>query len=340
MKRSLSLILVMCMFCVHCMFVSAADISETVETNKVMLSSLEPEECVKFLINQGVCIPETFSSVKGYEVAIKVFVEELEANPDRIYGYSYSVVLEIIEDIRSVIRNYYNIPESISVENVAPLNTNQLQYSTFVSFRDEMLFYNCYAYAIDHTDACEPGSFSDQTYDWNADIGEVAEIVKDDLQQGHYNKCVKLDTNRPSVRGNWTNVIAVRKNTTNAGYKDYHFARLGNDSWFHKPSIYGVLEFINLPDNNIIWTNEAAQSATAVIPATTEYNSNIIYISYKANHNIVSEWTGNHYHSGTSHYYEYIEVCNDCGETFSTSWTNLPCSGSPCPTPWNLRNSE
>ncbi len=199
-----------------------------------------------------------------------------------------------------------------------------------------MPYYNCYAYAIGRSSACNPGDFSGQSYNHMADISTVANVVKDDLKgQLGYN-CVKKQTSTPSSTSGWTNVIAVRKDTTlDVGFNDYHFAKLSSSNWYHKPGGTAVLKFNNAPSNTVDWTNEA-YDGTYHAPSIW-YDSSIVYLLYKASHGTtVYTWTGNHYHSGTRHYYEYGYKCPDCGDFVSTTWTSLPCSGPLCNTPWSV----
>ena len=41
--------------------------------------------------------------------------------------------------------------------------------------------YNCYAYAIGRTSDCQPGDFSNQSYNHSSNIDAVATMIKDDL---------------------------------------------------------------------------------------------------------------------------------------------------------------
>lgn len=43
-------------------------------------------------------------------------------------------------------------------------------------------------------------------------------------------------------------------------------------------------------------------------------------------------YTGNNYHSGSKHYYEYADICTGCGDqkANTTTWSVINCSGPPC----------
>lgn len=47
-------------------------------------------------------------------------------------------------------------------------------------------------------------------------------------------------------------------------------------------------------------------------------------------HDYENEYTGNEYHSGGRHYFEYADVCQICNKQINTTWTSVICSGPPC----------
>ena len=59
-------------------------------------------------------------------------------------------------------------------------------------------------------------------------------------------------------------------------------------------------------------------------------------------HNYESVYTGNNYHKGKTHYFEYTNRCAVCGVSSGTTWEMVPCSGPPCvnPTPFSLENES
>ena len=250
----------------------------------------------------------------------------IEANPDATYVISDTIGAKLFNDVQSAVQKYYE-----------PSPRYALQNSTLYSWNAAtMPGYNCYAYAVGITFSCNPGYFSGRSYDDTTDIGTFASIVKADLQDGLGQSCVKVQGNRPSSIGSWSNVIAVRRDTNcDIGFNDYHFAKLSSGSWYHKPGPTAVLKFNSAPSNSIIWTNEAYNGVYHA--PTIWYESNIMYLLYKTAHgNTTYTWTGQHYHSGSKHFYQYGYLCSDCGEYTNTVWTSVSCSGPPCATPWSL----
>ena len=62
------------------------------------------------------------------------------------------------------------------------------------------------------------------------------------------------------------------------------------------------------------------------------YDSSIYYILFKSAHSYTHSYTGNNYHSGSKHYYEYADICTGCGDqkANTTTWSVINCSGPPC----------
>lgn len=197
-----------------------------------------------------------------------------------------------------------------------------------------MLFYNCYGFAIERMFDCSPGDFSNDSYVHTDSIEDVAWVVKNDLQGELGYNCVVQQTIRPESTTGWENVIALRKDTTmdfeynGVPFNDFHFAKLTSDGWLHKPGLTAVLKFNEAPTNSVKWYVEAYDGRYILTDKT--YESNIIYFSYKRNHTITTRYTGEHYHSGVTHWFLYEDVCTNCGSIIGTEWVPQPCSGPPC----------
>jgi len=293
---------------------------------KPLLSEMDKAQCLDILSDLGVTIPAEL-----HDVDIQGLVKDLERNPNMPAPIlNYTPMAELFEGVRTAVEEY---------QGSAPSATQYtLQNSTVYSWNaSTMGSYNCYAYAIGRTFSCQPGDFSGQAYDHTASITSVAAMIKEDLKGNLKYNCVKIQSSRPSSASGWTNAIAVRKDTTGDlyGFNDYHFAKLSSGNWYHKPGLTAVLKFNTAPSNSFIWTNEAFDGE--YWPPTISYESNIMYLLYKPTHgNTTYTWTGQHYHSGTEHFYQYGYLCSDCSEYTNTVWTSAPCSGPPCATPWSL----
>lgn len=71
-----------------------------------MLSSLSEDECLEFLLNMGVNIPDEFRSKTNIGSMVKELITELESDPDRTYAISYTVAYNFIEDVRTAVKKY------------------------------------------------------------------------------------------------------------------------------------------------------------------------------------------------------------------------------------------
>lgn len=321
MKKFIVLVALICMVS---LFLAPVSASEEGTENLVKLSMLGEEERAEFLSSMNIVIPEELKNID-----ILAMISTLEENPNATCAISYTKAAELFEDVRAAVKKYYGIQAEAKVH---ASSRYALQYSTLYSWNTNMENYNCYAYALGRIIACDPGDFSGQQYVPTANIVDVAAVVKADLNGTLGYDCVKMQNSRPTSSSGWTNVIAVRKDTTGDyyGFNDYHFAKLSSSSWLHKPGRTAVLKFNSAPINSLDWTNEAYNGSVYSSPFVW-YDSNIIYLLYKTNHgNTIYEWTGNHYHSGGFHYYEYAYTCQDCGGITETVLVRETCFGPPC----------
>lgn len=327
MKRLFVILLALCLSLSFAVFPASAETVLQEDNAVVPLSSLDNEECKQFLLEQGVVIPEEFSNLDFQELFANI-----EKNPDIVFVLGWTALGDFLTEVRDVVNVYYGYIAPHSTR----ASTYTLQYSTLHLWDPAtMPYYNCYAYVLGRTSTCHPGNFSSQTYNGSSSIATVAQLVKDDLNGGLGYDCVKVQTSRPSSKNGWENVIAVRKDTDDEygiGYKDYHFAKLTSSGWYHKPGNSAVLKFNSAPSNSVEWTNESYNGY--YIEGHITYDSALRYLLYKSSHgNTTYTYTGEHYHSGSSHYYLYAYVCNNCGDRVSTVWTSSPCSGPPCVVP-------
>lgn len=222
----------------------------------------------------------------------------------------------------------YSVSAADRASNYTP------QYSTKISWdASNMNGYNCYGFAIENFKWIDPGELADSSYNFEeSDVGKITALVKNDIIEYLGYECVRDDYDRPDTLGIWYNIIAAR--TTTTGKYDYHFAKLTPGGWYHKPGKYAIMQFNDLPSNDVAWYEEVYDGEYKLGPHI--YDSTITYISYKQNHGDTHyTWTGEHYHSNSSHYYLYAYECNDCGRPTETSWVVTPCSGLNCMTPWS-----
>ncbi|MCL2079499.1 MAG: hypothetical protein FWH17_06600 [Oscillospiraceae bacterium] len=298
------------------------------------LSAMTEAECIEFLKKNEIPIPNDFKDQDWLGEFITKTIRAVEENPAYPFAYGYAVTLDFANSIKDAVNSYYGIEEialsQLMADGIYAPTRYTLQDSTvYGSWSDTYLDYNCYGYALGRTDiAKSPGYFSAGSFDINLPIFSMAALVKNDLKSSSFSQnCVKLTTIRPSSVAAGETAICIRK-----GHNDFHFMKLFGSTWRHKPGRRAILQYNYLPSTSRNWTNENSLYGIAY-EGDTVYNSDIYYIIFKSNHNSTYKWTGEHYHSGSRHYFQYGYICNGCGEITGMSWTNVACSGPPCQMP-------
>lgn len=231
----------------------------------------------------------------------------------------------------------------VSPEDEAWFNSN-LTKSTFYSWDPSMSNYNCYSYVLGITTSPhDPGDFSiSQVYNPTCTIDELVDVVKYDLY-ARGETCVRVQTTTPQYDSNKL-IIATKKTEENTLPADYHFAKLTIDGWLHKPGNTAILKFKNAPSSTA-WVCEGVSylitnNQIYRIYNNDEdisYNTPVRYIIVSSTHTqgTTTAWTENHYHSGSSHFYEYGYTCSDCGDVCAFAyWRETYCNGN-CILPWS-----
>lgn len=296
-----------------------------------LLHNMTDEECVQFIVSLGVEISDSDYPQCG-EFVRKVINKTIE-NPDSEFVFGSAHYRQFADDIKTAINNYLGIT-NISQVGGSGISPNSVQMYTlqdselYVPWNISHKYYNCYGYAIDYLSWIHPGfiSSSPNGYDDSLPVSELAYYTGFDLIK--LGCCgIGISSAAPAYYSNEYNYICVRKGS-NYPY-DFHYMKFNNGYWYHKPGDTAILRYKYIPNNNIFWTNEAISENGAVAPMYV-YDSQIYYIRYRPSHTYSYTYTGNNYHSGTYHYYEYAYVCNYCGSKTDATWTSVSCSGPPC----------
>ena len=246
-----------------------------------LLSSLSEEECLSFISDCGVEIPEEFQNVSVLGSFVKDTIVAVEQDPDVTFAYNYSVTYLLAENIKAEVKEYYSIEPSLVRTDLQ--STEGLQDSILWS-NTGFLKYNCYAYAIGRDEnpheyptdkQYQPGDFSGLSFNLNMSISEMTQVVKADLEELGFVD-IMITPSRPTVNSS-TKLICMRKGAT-----DYHFMRYdyATNAWYHKPGNTAILKYKYQPAYARIWTNESIDSQGNFLPATTTYDSDIYYITY------------------------------------------------------------
>jgi len=295
-----------------------------------LLSQMSEEECVEFVVSNGIEIPEGLRDSEKLGSFIKFIIQSVEKDPTRKFSYSYYPTLQMANNIAALVNEYYEdngYPlSSASRQSVIAL----LRYSTPVGSWDNAYeWYNCYAYALGRpVDFIYPGYFSDsQAYDATLSVNEFANLTEDDLYALGYD-CVVRSTNYASV-GSWDSsftIICLRKDIV-YGSEDFHYMRLENGNWYHKPGTSQILKYNYSAPTSGRWSDEFSFEGVNY-SGDVYYTSTIHYFAFRANHTYVSSYAGDEYHSLNQHYYYMHNVCADCGHSEYT-WVSTPSDDFP-----------
>ncbi len=290
----------------------------------VILSTLSKDEKLCYLERQGVNVPDDY-----VDFVISI-IPRIEEDPDYPCLVSNPVLCDLTEDVKNAVNDYYGRADSTPSRAA---NSYVLQDSTvYGSWDESYINYNCYAYALGRTDSFYwPGKLSTvpSWYDFDRyeSVYVLACHVKADLQSATLsNQCVVLTDVKPTSLSDGQSCICIR-----TGDGDFHFMKLSGSSWYHKPGMSNPLKYNYEPSTTRPWTNEGVFRGVAHEPDTI-YDGDIYYLIYSTNHGTSTyRDTGDNYHSGSRHYYQYGYQCDTCGEFTNTIWRSRVCSGPPCP---------
>ncbi len=257
------------------------------------LSEMTDEQCIEFIKDNNIEIPEGFADSGTF---VHDVIRSVEEKPNIEFTFNYNVTLNFAENIKALVNDYYGVRES----DIALFNSSEYRYelqynwvqndngdwvSSGGTWDDSWTDYNCYAYAIGKTEnipwgigfAYQPGYFG-RTGEFNKDedkcsIYDLALIVRDDLVSLGYDVCVS-NTEPTEIDINQT-LICVRR-----GPLDYHFMRknFSDGYWYHKPGNNAPLKYKYSPDQ-YVWKSEYSFNGVEGCSGFI-YNSDIYYITF------------------------------------------------------------
>ena len=261
-----------------------------------LLSEMTEDECLEFIIDSGVTIPQSYVNSPVLKQFAKNTITYVENNPDAKFTYNFIDSLKLAEAIKDVVNDYYDNLNIIrgsrgeitvsALENSMIWNNGSWSFY-YGNYKDKWDNYNCYAYAINRSEYPAQYTISDQYQvgDFSnsgsfvagvTTVYDLASIVEDDLESlGMTN--ISIDNALPPDIGPNQRLIALR-----VGYSDYHFMKYDpiTDAWYHKPGQTAVLKYIREMTNSWIWTSEAFNGARLTNNDSLYYDSPILFITY------------------------------------------------------------
>lgn len=269
-----------------------------VGTNSYDFPNFTEADSMAFVEEHNIEIPTKLQQSDYLSAFTRELILQSYESPDIPFLFNYFPTQEYAEDIREAVRMYIDLG---AVPSTASATAYTLQYSKVMDsngnwvvsggdYNIKWLFYNCYAYSINRAEqpqyySSEPyiqyqpgdmsgeGSFTDCTA-----IDQLVDIVCADLTDMGYSN-ISTSSTIPTINSS-QELICVRMLRD----VDYHFMRydLATDAWYHKPSNTAVLKYNYTPSNSYTWNNERSIPG-GELPATFEYDSDIVFITYSKN---------------------------------------------------------
>ena len=335
MKRTVALFLAILLTFAMCFTGSAV---ETNETQK-RLSELSEEECLAFIMSQGLEIPEELKDYQSLSAFVKNVIVTIENNPHHQFVINYVVTYEFANQIKAIVNDYYGVAENAAQRTYSNSRASSLLYSTvYGSWLDEYYGYNCYSYAIGQTRPFDgyavrhyPGCFNTSTYlnfSLDLSVDKMADLTMSDLESLGYLCRIKNTSYSEIMNYSDTHSVVCLRKCSTPGLEDFHYMKLSGSDWLQKPGLTHVLKLNALPGESV-WFNESVTNGVYQ-EGDRYYTGTIHYFAFRTEHNLTNNGlTGNNYHDGSLHYYEYRNVCEDCGAIIYY-WESQPCSGPPC----------
>lgn len=123
--------------------------------------------------------------------------------------------------------------------------------------------------------------------------------------------------------------IWLNENVGSGGYDLYEDCTYDSEIYFIEYTIPHDYEYESRGGGQHILTCTICGETSGSV-SNCKYVDEFCTLCYGHDHNLTNNnLTGNNYHSGTKHYYEYIGLCAGCGESIYF-WESQSCSGPPC----------
>ena len=217
--------------------------------------------------------------------------------PNTPFCFNFVETQAYAEEIRLTVKSYIDFattPTTLSTTSYSLLynkvrNANGSWVTSNGYYNPKWSKYNCYAFSINRAEQphfyntmrqYQPGDMSGVgTFQDCYTINQLAEIIRADLIAMGYSD-ISLSSTMPSINSS-KELICVRMKYD----ADYHFMRydLETNAWYHKPGTTAVLKYNYVPTNDRLWYNEYCDSTGVAHPATSNYDSAIVFITYSKN---------------------------------------------------------
>lgn len=304
MKKIVCLLLIM-VLCVSIIPVKA--------TEEKLLSEMTDEECVAFVLENGISIPQWYETQLEWAPFIRGVIKEVEENPNTIFGFGYVDLLRFSSDIKDAVLEHYESRNK--TRSLVSSATNILQDNWVVhSWVDSGAQINCYAYAIGEDSWQDPG-FMNGLNSVGASVYTLATYAQADLEAKGYDAYV---SSLMHTSYQHENVICFRRGVwySDENYtqtSDYHVMRCDMDGyWYHKPGYSYPLKYKYAP-NYKDWVHEAYSSNLYKRNEDVKYTGEIWYVIYSTPHEY------EYMYCGSNGVHKHIQTCTICNATTGSS---------------------
>ena len=291
------------------------------------LSDLSEEECVVFIKEHNVSIPQAFNDDIICGTCVRMIIKQVEDNPNVLFAFGSANLLKFATDIKAVVNQYYGTNAIATCDYMCSIFNILEDNTVYGTWKSEYEDYNGYAYALGEADEVDPGfsvwvrnggNKSEYDFDFYQDILTIANLIRMDLEYYGYTVVGPSLTKPNVVIDDHTHLICVRKNTDgiqlpsgSSDYQgicpDYHIMKLGtNGKWYHKPGQTNPLQYKYTPSNSIDWICETYGGSWYCRYEDWTYESEIYYIKYTTPHDYEYVYCGSEQH---------IRTCTICGGT-------------------------
>ncbi|MCH5163508.1 MAG: leucine-rich repeat domain-containing protein [Clostridiales bacterium] len=263
----------------------AEEVQTQLDIQCTLLSEMTEDECIEFIVEKGVEIPDEFKNSPALGSLVKEIIQIVEEDPNADFNFiSYYPTVNFAANIKNAVNEYYAINQSSEVNSNSALSAYTLRDSTlYRKWEDDFKNYNCYTYAIGYREYDynldryrKPGQMSGGVYKQTLPIEQMAQLVKDDLE-AIGGIVVEVSSVRPIYIEPNQNLICIRK-----GDSSYHFMKYHRDGnfWTHKPGPSAILKYNGQPSNDEVWINESINEDGVAFKDSVTFTSTIYYITY------------------------------------------------------------
>jgi hypothetical protein len=240
---------------------------------KKTLSEMTEQECLEFIVKNGVAIPERFADIPEFGAFVKRLIHDVELNPNYTIGFHNIEMVNLYEGITAAVNDYYGASSGI-LNQSTPQSAYTLQYNLVMNSSGDWVNsggawdasyqnYHCYYYAIEKPYLFinqqgellwEPGHFSGVGENGYKASAMALSVQADLLYFGHGDAYVTNIAPNPATLAPHQKMVCIREGIFGDPadpiyWTDYHLMKYNADDgyWYHKPGRTIPLRYLYHP---------------------------------------------------------------------------------------------